>query len=183
MTNKVRELFLHCQDAKPQIIQAALDETLVDVLRRVGVIDEHQGDLLVFLGESDEALRKPDEPEDRADDHGPVDAKLPIKDLDPQHRHIHCYCCPDVAVAVNFLDRTEQRKFSSVTTVGVITTWACRKLRLDDAAAADCVLRICGTSEQPRLDKYLGELVQKDCSLCFDLVKELTPQGSGGGRP
>ena len=177
MTKTARELFLHCQEAKPQIIQAALDETLVDVLSRAGVIEEHQSDLLIFLGESDEALRKPDDPEDRATHHGPVDAKLPIKELDPQHRHIHCYYCPDVAVAVNFLDQTEQRKFSPVTTVGVVTTWACRKLRLDDAAAADCVLRICGTSEQPRPDKYLGELVQKGCSLCFDLVKELTPQG------
>ena len=181
MTNPVRELFLHCHDAKPQIIQAALDESLLDLLGRVGVLREPQSAPLVFLGESDEALHKPDDPEDRADDHGPVDTKLPIKDLDPRHRHIHCYYCPIVEVAVNFLDRTEERKFSPVTTVGVLTTWACRKLRLDDAAAADCVLRICGTNEQPRPDRYLGEVARKDCSLCFDLVKELTPQGSRRG--
>ena len=182
MANKVRELFLHCPDAKPQIIQAALDEKLLDVLVRAGALDDPQTDLLVFVGESDEAWRLPDAPEDRADQHGPVDAALLIQDLDPQHQHIHCYSCSEVAVDVNFLDRTERRKFSPATTVGVVTTWACSKLGLDDAAATDCVLRICGTVEQPRPDKYLGELGQtKGCSLCFDLVKELTPQGATGG--
>ena len=183
MTTTLRELFLHCPDAKPQIIQVALDEKLLDVLVRDGAVHAGQTDILVFVGESDEALREPDAAEDRATQHGPVDTALPIRDLDPKHKHLHCYSCSEVAVDVNFLDRTERRKFSPVTTVGVVTTWACTKLRLDDAAAADCVLRICGTVEQPRPDKYLGELAKiKGCSLCFDLVKELTPQGAVGGR-
>ena len=42
---------------------------------------------------------------------------------------------------------------------------------------ADYVLRACGTNEQPRSDTYLGELAPATCSLCFDLVKEVTPQG------
>ena len=107
MTNTVRELFLHCQDAKPQVIHAALEEKLLDVLVRAGVVDERQNDLHVFVGESDEALRKPDNTEDRADDHGPVDLTLPIDKLDPQHRHIHCYVCQHVAVDVNFGNQTE----------------------------------------------------------------------------
>lgn len=177
MTNKVRELFVHCQDAKPQVIYAGLEEKLLDVLDHAGVVFEREDDLHVFVGESDEALRKPDDTEDRADDHGPVDVTLLIDKLDPLHQHIHCYACRQVAVDVNFGNQIEQRKFSPATTVGVVTTWACRKFHLDDAAASDCVLRICGTGEQPRADKYLGELVLKSCSLCFDLVKELTPQG------
>lgn len=177
MTNTVRELFLHCQDTKPQVVHADLEEKLLDVLVRAGVVVEHQNDFHVFVGESDEALRKPDDTEDRADDYGPVDVTLLIDKLDPQHQHIHCYVCQQVAVDVNFGNQTEQRKFSPATTVGIVTTWACRKFRLDDAAASDCVLRLCGTREQPRPDKYLGEVVQKSCSLCFDLVKELTPQG------
>ena len=78
---------------------------------------------------------------------------------------------------VNFGGQTEQWKFSPATTVGVVTRWARRKLRIDDAAAADYILRVCRTDEQPRSDKYLGELVSATCSLCFDLVKEVTPQG------
>lgn len=177
MTETFRELFLHCQGAKPQVIQAAPEEKLLDVLVRAGIVDKHQNDLHVFVGESDEVLRRPDDTEDRADSHGPVDLALPIDKLDPQHRHIHCYICQKVAVDVNFGNQTEQRTCSPATTVGIVTTWACRKFRLDDAAASDCVLRFLGTDEQPRPDKYLGELVEKDCSLSFDLVKELTPQG------
>ena len=177
MTDTVRELFLHCQDAKPQVIRVALGEKLLDVLVRAGIGDERQDILHVFVGESDEALRKPDDTEDRADHHGPVDPTLQIDELDPRHRHIHCYICEQVAVDVNFGDQTEHRMFSPVTTIGIVTTWACRKFRIDDAASADCVLRVCGTREQPRPDKYLGELVQKGCSLCFNLAKELTPQG------
>jgi hypothetical protein len=31
---------------------------------------------------------------------------------------------------------------------------------------------------QPRSDEHLGDLVQgESCSICFDLVKELTPKG------
>ena len=178
MTNTLRELFLHCQNQKPQAIHAALDERLVDVLVRAGIVGDNQTDLLIFVGEG----HKLDDTEDSADDPGPVDAELPIKDLDPQHQHVHCYHCPDVAVDVHFLDRTEQRKLSPVTTIGWLTNWAHRKLRLDDAAGKDYVLRVCGTGHQPRPDEYLGELVQKDCSLCFDLVKELTPQGLSDGR-
>lgn len=177
MTRTVRELFLHCQDAKPLVVDASLEEKLLDVLVRAGVVDERQNDVHVFVGECDEALRKPDDTEDRGDDHGPVDLTLPIDKLDPQHRHIHCYVCKYVDVDVNFGNRTEQRKFSPATTVGIATTWACRKFRLDGAAASDFVLRRCDTGEQPRPDKFLGELVQKSCSLCFNLAKELTPQG------
>ena len=42
---------------------------------------------------------------------------------------------------------------------------------------AEYVLRLCGTNDQPRPDKHLGELVGSTCSLCFDFVKEVTPQG------
>ena len=44
-------------------------------------------------------------------------------------------------------------------------------------------LIVCGvparrTQMQPRPDTRLGELTKApDCSLCFDLVKEVTPQG------
>jgi hypothetical protein len=58
-----------------------------------------------------------------------------------------------------------------------VTGWARKALGLDDASAAEYVLRLCGTTDQPRPDKHLGELVGSTCSLCFDFVKEVTPQG------
>ena len=78
---------------------------------------------------------------------------------------------------VNFGGRTKSRKFSPATTISVVTRWARKKLKLDEAAAAEYVLRLCGTNDQPRPDRHLGELVDRTCSLCFDLVKEVTPQG------
>ena len=37
--------------------------------------------------------------------------------------------------------------------------------------------RLVVSPAQPRPDKHLGELVGSTCSLCFDFVKEVTPQG------
>ena len=52
------------------------------------------------------------------------------------------------------------------------------KFHIDAAAAAEYVLQVTGSTEQPRADKHLGELVEKTkCAISFDLVKELTPQG------
>jgi hypothetical protein len=40
------------------------------------------------------------------------------------------------------------------------------------------VLQFCGTTTQPRSDEHLGKLVDAPvCSLCFNLVKEVSPQG------
>ena len=177
MNNPVRELFVHCQEQKPQVVQAAPGDNLLDVFSRLDVVIDDPGAAFFFVGESDEALRKPEDTDDRDNLQGPVDAKLLIEDLGSGHHHVHCYGCRYVEVDVNFGGQTEHRKFSPATTIGVVTTWACRKLGLDGAAATDCVLRFCESKEQPRPDKYLGEVVQKECGVCFDLVKELTPQG------
>ncbi|MGB8840128.1 MAG: hypothetical protein WCC64_03570, partial [Aliidongia sp.] len=98
---------------------------------------------------------------------------------DPEHRHVHCHHCWHVVVEVNFGGKTKRHKFSPATTIAVVTEWARKKFpNLDAAAAAEYVLQICGTTAQPRSDEHLGELVAAaTCSICFDLVKEVTPQG------
>ena len=51
-------------------------------------------------------------------------------------------------------------------------------LRLDPAAASEFVLQLSGTTDQPRPSQHLGELVEGgECTLSFELVKEMTPQG------
>lgn len=173
------EFFVHVQGAKPQVIVAALTDTLHDVLARSGVIREGQDDVLVFVGESEEALHEPADSSHSADAHAPVDANWTLERLElRRHRHVHCHRCRHIAVDVNFGGHTKARKFSPATTVGVVTRWARKVLHLDPAAAAEYVLRLCGSTEQPRQDKHLGDLVSGAiCSLCFDLVKEVTPQG------
>ena len=177
MATQKEEFFVHTQGKKPQVIHAAIEEPLCDVLVRAGVIQEGQDDLFIFVGESDAAMHKPDDVSDGFNEQSPVDANLPIEKIGLRVRHIHCYVCPHVVVDVNFGAQTEQWKFSPATAVSVVTHWARRKLRLDDAAAADYVLRECDSDNQPRSDMYLGELVSATCSLCFNLVKEVTPQG------
>jgi len=171
------EIFVHAQGAKPRVATGSREETLQTFLGRLGVLDGGQGDLHVFVGENDEALNDPDdEQEDRQE---PVDIGLTLEALRLHHKHhIHCHRCRRVAVEVNFGGKAKARKFSPATTVGVVAQWARRVFRLDAAAAAEYVLQLCGTTDQPRPDVHIGELVTTTkCALCFDLVKEVTPQG------
>lgn len=178
MANSELEFFAHGQGGKPQVIHAAPGDRLRDVLVRAGFLQEGEDDVLVFVGESEESLHEPTDLEDGTDEQAPVDANLTLEALAlHRHHHVHCHRCRHVAVEVNFSGQTKRRKFSPTTTVATVTRWARKKLHLDDAAAAEYVLRLCGTTDQPRLDKHLGELVGSTCSLCLDFVKEVTPQG------
>ncbi len=173
------ELFVHVQGDKPKVVKAALGDILADVLARSGTAGDGRDGMLVFVGECKEALKEPHNIDDGEDSHQPVDVTLTLEVLEVhRHRHVHCHKCRQVVAEVNFGGKTARRKFSPATTVEVVTQWARRKFRLDPAAAAEYVLQLCGTTKQPRPDVHLGELVTAPtCSLCFDLVKEVTPQG------
>lgn len=179
MAQQEIEHFVHVHGAKPKVVKAASSDTLAEVLMRLGIMKPGQDNILVFVGECDEALSEEDHIEHGADAHAPVDVGLTLEVLElHRHRHVHCHTCRHVAVEVNFGGASLRRKFSPATTVAVVTQWARRKFRLDRAAAADYVLQLCHGGEQPRPDRHLGELVEgATCSLCFDLVKEITPQG------
>jgi hypothetical protein len=179
MADSDLELFIHAQGMKPKRIIATSGETLSDVLIRVELIQIDQDDILVFVGECDEALHEPDDIEDGADGHAPVDIKLTLDVLElERHRHVHCHRCRHVAVNVNFGGKAIHRKFSPAATVGIVAEWARKKFRLDPASAAEYVLQLCDSTKQPRSDEHLGELTEAPkCSICFDLVKEVTPQG------
>ena len=179
MTAKeISEIFLHGAE-KPKVVSAKGSDVLHDVLVAAGVVSKDDKEIFVFVGECDESLKHPHEEDDGEDDHKPVETHLTLEALGlHKHRHVHVHRCKRVAVEVNFGGKTKKHKFSPAATVGIVTEWARRKFRLDPASAAEYVLQICGTSEQPRTDVHLGELVKKnECSLCFDLVKEVTPQG------
>jgi hypothetical protein len=179
MANQELELFVHGQGAKPKVITAAPGDVLREVLVRSGVIRPEEDDILVFIGECDEALAEPEDTEEAADQHAPADVSLTLEVLElKRHRHIHCHRCRHVEVEVNFSGKTKRHKFSPATTIAVVTQWARKKFRLDSAAAAEFVLQICDSTDQPRSDVHLGELVAPPkCSICFDLIKEITPQG------
>ena len=157
----------------------ATEETLREVLTRLQVIRDQPDGLHIFVGECVEALKEADEVDDGADAHEPVDIELTLAVLEiHRHRHVHVHRCRHVGVGVNFGGKTKQHRFAPNTTVGIATDWARRKFHLDPAVAGEYALQVCGGPVQPRSDEHLGDLVQGDtCSLCFDLVKEMTPKG------
>lgn len=179
MAGEEFELFIHTQGAKPKVAVARPHEVLREVLVRMEIIKEGQSDLLVFVGECDEALTEPGDLEDGEDQHVPVDVLATVEALElHRHRHVHVHKCKRVSVEVNFNGATKRHRFSPATTVGVVTQWARKKFKLDGAAGAEYVLQLCKSTKQPRPDEHLGELVEPPtCAICFDLVKEITPQG------
>ena len=174
---KTIEIYLHGSDIKPRVARESATDTLRAVLARHEF--NRGGDTQVFVGASNEALSAPASAEDETDTQVPADLDRTLEALDlHRHRHVHCYRCLRIAVVVNFGGGAKRRKFSPAATIEVVTQWARRRFGLDDAAADELVLQICGTNIRPRPDKHLGELREAaDCNVCFDLVPEVTPQG------
>ena len=179
MESQEIEHFVHAPGGKPKVAVAAAEDTLRDVLIRLEVIRDEPDGLHIFVGECVEALNEADEIDNGADEQATVDVSLTLAVLEiHRHRHVHVHRCRHVAVDVNFGGKTKRHRFSPNTTVGVATDWARRKFHLDPAVANEYVLQLCGSLVQPRSDEHLGDLVQGEaCSICFDLVKELTPKG------
>lgn len=175
------ELFSHGEGEKSRVIRGEPHESLREVLLRWEVVEQLGGETYIFVGQCEEALAEPLEVEDGVDIHAPVDINLTLEVLElHRHRHIHRHRCRHVAVEVNFGDETKRHRFSPATTIEVVTRWARRKFELEGAAGDEYALQICGTKTQPRSDEHLSQLVKfPDCGLCFNLVKEITPQGSG----
>lgn len=171
------EFFLHRQGEKPSVVGARIGQSL-----RSHLPTTHGEAWFVFVGECTEALAEGVEVENGCDEHAPVDIDRMIEVLEvEQRRHVHLHPCRHITVDVHLAGKTTGRRFSPATTIGVVTAWARKKFEkcgLDAAAAAEYVLQISGTKIQPRSDEHLGELTKPGvCSLCFDLVVEVTPQG------
>ena len=128
MVGEELELFIHSQGRKPKVAVARPHEVLRDVLVRMEVIKEGEDDLLVFVGEWEEALIESADTEDGEDQHAPIDVLLTIEALElHRHRHVHLHKCKRVGVEVNFTTGTKRHRFSPATTIGVVTQWARKK--------------------------------------------------------
>jgi hypothetical protein len=179
MPDTASDIFIHGQGRKPKVVSVQSNESLREVLLRAEVAAEELAEALVFVGECLEALDEPEDHEGGADIHMAVEIDLTIEVLElHRHRHVHVHKCRHVAVDVHFMGQTKARKFSPATTIETVTQWARKKFRLDPASSAEYVLQIHGTTDRPRPNQHLGEIVTPaTCSVSFDLVKEMTPQG------
>src|SRR5690349_3125528 len=134
MENEQIEIFIHSAGAKPKVVAATVDKILKDLLIRSDVLKADEFDVLVFIGECDEARHEPDDVEDGADQHAPVDLSCRLHEVDlKRHRHVHLHTCRHIATEVHFGGKSKRHRFSPATTIAVVTAWARRKFHLDPA--------------------------------------------------
>lgn len=165
------DLFIHDGHQPPRLTAAHGDESLEAVLLREGIA--LNADVYLFVGDSDDAA------DEDADEPEPLPHSLTVAGAGiKRHSHLHCQRCRRVQVSVNYQSRTEQRTFSPSVPIRRIRRWAQKTFELTGPAAGDFVLQPCGTDVDAGLQQRLAEFVRdQTCSVCFDLSKEVTPQG------
>jgi len=172
------EVFVHREGAVPKTVRVPAETPLAEVLAKASI--DHHPDLLVFVGESVEALEEALEIEEGEDTHEPVPVDHPLHHHAGHHRslHLHCHRCRRIAVGVNYHAKTKHHRFSPATTIETVKVWARKKFHLHDPDDDRLVLKVCQTDDQPRSEVHLGELVKGGaCTLCFDLVPDVKVEG------
>jgi len=171
-TEKI-EIFVHAY-GKQQVIEAALTETLRDVLTRIDAVPM-DGEF-IFVGECTEALTFPDT---EADTHEAAVIELTVEQLElGKHKHVHTKTVHRVEVSVHFNGEDKHRRFSPATTIATVTAWAKERFKIDPSAGGDLILALRSDTTQPRPNVHLGELLKPgECVLVFDLIREVTPAG------
>ena len=173
MSTELIDFFIHEGHQPPRLAKAQGDETLEAVLRREGISLDDDFHLYVSDAATDGELDdEAAEPEPSAP--GLTMAAAGVK----RHGHVHCHRCRHVQVSVNYQSKTKERKFSPNARIRRVLRWARKAFDLTGPAAGDFVLQPCGSDVDAGLQQHLAEFVRDHtCSACFDLSKEITPQG------
>lgn len=174
MKSDVIEVFLH-GTGRPVVVEALANESLRDVLARLDALPR-DGEF-VYVGDSHDAHENPDA---EKDEQHPADLALTVGQLGlPVKRHIHTRAVHSISVTVEFNSESPTRHFSPNATVETVLAWAKHRLHIDPVAGAEYVLELQPSGEIPRMDEFLGDLLQEGChELTFKLVKEVNPQGA-----
>lgn len=92
---------------------------------------------------------------------------------------LHVHRCRRVGVKVTYSGRTVDRMFGPGATVGAMKRWAAKELGIPKEDAAELILQIAGTQEQPDVDVHIGTLAAcPACAIAFDLVPNPRIQGA-----
>ena len=123
------------------------------------------GEAAVFVEDSDE----------------PVADSATVESLAGKHGvRLHVHRCPRVGVKVAYSGRTVERVFGLGRTVGSVKSWAAKELGIPKEDAAELILQIAGTKDQPDVDVHIGTLAAcPACAIAFDLVPNPRIQGAG----
>jgi hypothetical protein len=121
------------------------------------------GDAVVFLEDQDE----------------PLGDAVTIESLVGKHGvRLHVHRCRRVAVKVAYSGRVVEHVFGPSRTVGAVKKWATKELGIPKEDAAELILQVAGTHEQPDVDVHIGTLTTRPaCALAFDLVPNPRIQG------
>lgn len=118
----------------------------------------------VFAEDQDEPLTDTATMDSIADKHG---------------ARLHMHRCRRVGVKVTYSGRMIERLFGPGRTVGAVKRWAAQELGIGKEDAAELILQLAGTHEQPDVDVHIGALAQcPACALAFDLVPNPRIQGA-----
>lgn len=140
--------------------------TALDVKRacstQLGV--QMDGETAVFLEDQDE----------------PLDDAATLESLAGKHGvRLHFHRCRRIAVKATYSSRTVEHVFGPGVTVGAVKRWATKELGIHKEDAAELVLQIAGTQEQPDVDVHIGTLAAcPGCAIAFDLVPNPRIQGA-----
>lgn len=173
MSSESIEFFIHDGHQAGRLVNASITETLEAILRREGIaLDEA---FLVFVSDAADGA----EADDAADEPEPVPPGCTLATAGLKHHgHVHCHRCKRIQVSVNYQSKTKERAFAPNARIRRVRRWALKAFGLTGPAAGDYVLQPCGSDVDAGLQQHVAEFVRDHtCSACFDLSKEITPQG------
>jgi hypothetical protein len=133
------------------------------------LIEKHglQGDVLIFLEESDE----------------PFDEALIVREhVGPAGLKAHVHRCRHIEVNVRFNNETVHHRFGPGAIIARVKRWAAEnKFGMTPEEASEHVLQILGTQDRPSPGTHLGALTScPNCRLAFDLVPDQRVNGAFG---
>lgn len=110
----------------------------------------------------------------------PLEDTATLESLTDKHGvRLHVHRCRHVEVKVTYSSRTVEHTFGPGVTVGTIKRFAAKELGITKEDAAELIMQIVGTQEQPDVDVHIGSLVAcPACAIEFDLVPNPRIQGS-----
>ncbi len=110
----------------------------------------------------------------------PLGDAVTLESLAGKHGvRLHVHRCRRIAVQVTYSSRTVEHVFGPGVTIGTVKRSVARELGITKEDAAELILQITGTQEQPDVDVHIGTLATcPACAIAFDLVPNTRIQGS-----
>lgn len=159
-------VFLQGEGIKDVIrLQVEPQNTALDVRRACASHGKQENcDDAVFLEDQDE----------------PLSDGVMVDSLAGKHGvRLHIHRCRRISVKVTYSGQVLEQVFGPGRTVGAVKKSAAKELRIPKEDAAELILQIAGTHEQPDVDVHIGTLVASPaCAVAFDLVPNPRIQGA-----